>query len=149
MELVQECIFRAFLKPPLMIGAGPIGTRIYYGIESGEVVGDRLTAKLISGGEWALLGPDGYIRIDVRLQAETRDGALIYIQYSGLLEMNDKVQTALASGAGTNYGDHRFFINPRMETGDERYAWVNRTFFVGEGRLLPNLGVEYQIMRPA
>lgn len=31
----------------------------------------------------------------------------------------------------------------------ERYAWVNPTFFVGEGRVLPGLGVEYRVWRPA
>lgn len=149
MKLVQECTFRATLKPPLPIGAGPLGTRIYYEIDSGEMSGERLTGKVISGGEWALLGPDGYIRVDVRLQVQTHDGALIYMQYFGLLEMNEKVQAALASGASTNYGDHTFFTNPRMETGDGRYAWVNRTFFIGEGRLLPNLAVEYRVWRPA
>lgn len=149
MKLVQECTFRATLKPPLPIGPGPLGTRLYYEIDSGEVIGERLAGKLLSGGEWALLGPDGYIRVDVRLQVQTHDGALIYMQYFGLLEMNDKVQAALASGSSTDFGDHVFFTNPRMETGDGRYAWVNRTFFIGEGRLLPKLGVEYRVWRPA
>jgi Protein of unknown function (DUF3237) len=35
------------------------------------------------------------------------------------------------------------------ETGDPRYAWVNTTFFIGEGRVLPGLGVEYRVWRPA
>ena len=33
--------------------------------------------------------------------------------------------------------------------GDERYAWVNRTFFIGEGPILPGLGVEHRVCRPA
>lgn len=36
-----------------------------------------------------------------------------------------------------------------IETGDERYAWVDTTFFIGEGRILPGLGVEYRPWRPA
>ena len=51
--------------------------------------------------------------------------------------------------AGTDFGDQYFFTNPRMETGDPRYAWVNTTFFIGEGRILPGLGVEYRVWRPA
>ena len=149
MKLVQECSFKAMLKPPLPIGAGPIGTRMYYDIIDGEVVGERLRGKVLGGGEWALIGPDGVLRIDVRAQVETHDGAHIYIQYTGILGLNDAVQRALASGAGTDYGDQYFFTNPRMETGDARYAWVNTTFFIGEGRILPGLGVEYRIWRPA
>ena len=45
--------------------------------------------------------------------------------------------------------DQYFFTNPPMETGDPRYTWVNTTFFVGEGHILPGLGVEYRIWRPA
>jgi len=113
------------------------------------VAGDRLRGGLVGGGEWALIGPDGFLRIDVRLQVETHDGAHLYIQYSGLLGLNEAVQAALASGAGTDYGDQYFFTNPRLETGDERYAWVNTTFFIGEGRIFPGLGVEYRVWRPA
>ena len=149
MELVQEFTFTATLKQPLPIGPGPIGTRMYYEITGGLMTGERLRGRLLGGGEWALLGPDGFIRVDVRLQIETHDGAHLYVQYSGLLELNENVQRALERGAGTDYGDQYFFTNPRLETGDARYAWVNTTFFVGEGHILPGLGVEYRVWRPA
>ncbi len=149
MHLVQEFLMTATLKPPLPIGPGPIGTRVYYEVASGEITGDRLRATLVGGGEWALIGPDGFLRVDVRLQATTHDGAHLYIQYTGLLELNEAVRGALASGAGTDFGDQCFFTNPRVETGDARYAWLNTTFFIGEGRLLPGLGVQYRVWRPA
>ena len=149
MKLVQECTFRAALKPPLPIGAGPIGTRVFYEVAEGEIEGERLRGTILGGGEWALIGPDGFLRVDVRLQATTHDGAHLYIQYGGLLELNETVQATLAKGGGTEFGDQYFFTNPRMETGDERYAWVNTTFFVGEGRLLAGPGVEYRVWRPA
>ena len=149
MELVQECTYTAMLKPPLPIGPGPIGTRMYYEVTGGEMRGERLRGRLLGGGEWALFGADGFVRIDVRLQCETHDGAYLYVQYSGLLEVNDAVQGALARGAGTDYGEQYFFTNPRIETGDARYAWVNTTFFIGEGHILPGLGVEYRVWRPA
>lgn len=105
--------------------------------------------ELVAGGEWALIGPDGYLRVDVRAQVETHDGAHIYVQYVGLLEMNEAVQRAIETEGATQISDQHFYVNPRMETGDERYAWVNTTFFVGEGRIAAGLGVEYQIWRPA
>lgn len=149
MKLVQECSFTATLKPPVPVGAGPIGTRMVYEISGGEVVGERLRGRVLGGGEWALIGPDGFLRVDVRAQVETHDGACIYVQYLGLLEMNDAVQRAVGTGGGTEYDDQSFYTNPRMETGDPRYAWVNTTFFIGEGRLRPGPGVEYRIWRPA
>lgn len=149
MNFVEEFTLSAMLKPPLPIGPGPVGTRMYYDVKSGSVRGDRLRGTVLGGGEWALIGPDGFLRIDVRLQVETHDKAHLYIQYSGLLELNDAVQSALEDGSGTDYGEQYFYTNPRIETGDERYAWVNSTFFVGEGHILPDLGVEYRVSRPA
>jgi len=149
MKLVEEFRLNATLKKPLPIGAGPIGTRMFYEVTGGEVSGDRLRGTVLGGGEWALIGPDRFLRVDVRLQIETHDGAHLYVQYVGLLGLSDAVQGALSSGSGTDFGDQYFFTNPRFETGDERYAWLNTTFFVGEGRFLPNLGVEYRVSRPA
>jgi len=149
MELVQEFTLTGKLKPPLPIGSGPIGTRIYYEISGGEIAGDRINGIILGGGEWALIGSDGFLRVDVRLQAETPDGAYLYMQYGGLLELTESVQTAIATGAGTEYGDQYFYTNPRIETGDERYSWVNTTFFIGEGRIFPDLGVQYRVWRPA
>jgi hypothetical protein len=149
MRLVQECSFTATLRPPLSIGPGPIGTRMYYDVSGGEVTGERLRGKVLGGGEWALIGPDGFLRVDVRLQVETHARAHLYVQYVGLLGLNEAVQRALETSGGTDYGDQYFFTNPRMETGDPRYAWVNTTFFIGEGRIRPGLGVEYRVWRPA
>ena len=41
MELVEEFIFNAKLREALPIGAGPIGTRNYLDIISGDVVGEH------------------------------------------------------------------------------------------------------------
>jgi hypothetical protein len=96
-----------------------------------------------------LVGSDGYLRVDVRAQVETNDGAFLYVQYLGLLEVNAVVQNAIANQTGTQFEDQHFYTNPRFETGDARYSWLNTTFFIGEGRMLPGLGVEYRIWRPA
>ena len=149
MKLVHECTFRATLKPPVPVGAGPIGTRMFYEVASGEISGERLRGTLLGGGEWALIGPDGFLRVDVRVQARTHDDAFLYVQYGGLLELNPTVQKAIASGGATEYGEQYFFTNPRFETGDPRYAWLNTTFFVGEGRVIAGPGVEYRVWRPA
>jgi hypothetical protein len=150
MNLVQEFTLNASLFDPLPVGAGPIGTRMYFGAkEGGRIEGERINATILGGGEWALMGPDGFIRVDVRLQAETDDGAFLYVQYVGLLEMNEPVQNALGNRVGTTFEETYFYTNPRIETGDERYAWLNTTFFIGQGHVLPDLGVEYRVWRPA
>jgi hypothetical protein len=149
MKLVEEFTMQAMLKPPVMMGQGPLGLRNYYEIISGEITGDRIKAKVFGGGDWALVGSDGAIRLDVRLQAETDDGALLYAQYSGILVPNEKLLAAMTSAGGTEYGDQYFYSNPRFETGDPRYAWLNTTFFVGQGRAIEGFGVGYRVYRPA
>ncbi len=97
-----------------------------------------------SGADWLLMGPDGVGRLDVRGTFETDDGAHIYVQYHGILVMNEKIAKSMAEGAETQYGDSYFFTQPRFETGDERYAWLNSIVAIGEGRIIPS-AVEYRV----
>ena len=140
---------QAMLKQPLAVGSTPVGLRNYYEITHGEIVGQRIKAKILGGGDWALIGSDGVVRLDVRLQAETDDGAILYAQYSGILQPSEKLMLAMTSGSGTDYGDEYFYSNPRFETGDPRYAWLNHTFLIGQGRAVPGFGVGYRVFRPA
>jgi hypothetical protein len=146
-DLVYEFTYRAQIQPPLDVGAGPLGHRMIFEVTGGEVEGERLNGTIGSGGgEWFLVGADGFGRVDVRLQLTTDDGANIYFQYFGLLEVNDATMGAIGGG-GTDFEDHYFRTNPRLETGDPRYAWVNQTVFVGKGHVLPGLLVEYDVYR--
>lgn len=146
MELIQEFIYRVYLKEPLQIGTGPYGARIYYEIASGEIKGERLAGKLVSGGgDWMISGNDGWWRPDVRAQIQTDDGALLGLSYDGLVEVNQKFQQAVDAAAGTNYEDHYFRIRPKLETGDSRYSWVNHTLFVGKGHIVGPFALEYTV----
>jgi hypothetical protein len=136
-------------EPPLPIGPGPFGTRMFVEIDGGKVEGPDIKGRMLGGGgDWILVGADGFGRIDVRGQMMTDDGAAIYVQYQGILEMNEAVAQKLGdSKRSTDYGDQYFRTTPRLETGDPRYAWVNRTVFVAEGRLPAGSGVEYRVYR--
>jgi len=149
MNLEHEFTYVATLKPPVEIGTGPFGTRSFFEVTGGTLEGKRLKGKVLTGGgDWLLIGPDGYARLDVRAQLLTDDGASLYVQYNGLIQMNQKFADALAKGASTDYGDQYFRTTPRFETGDPRYAWLNQSVFVAEGRL--GLGrVEYKVYRVA
>jgi len=100
-----------------------------------------------AGADWLLIGSDGYGRVDVRGQIVTDDGAAVYVQYFGLLEITKAVGKASVDPTGeTGYGDQYFRIAPRFETGDSRYAWLNTSVFLAEGRIATD-GVEYQVFR--
>jgi hypothetical protein len=149
MNLEHEFSYQATLKAPLDVGPGPYGTRLVVEVTGGRFEGKRLKGKILTGGgDWLLVGSDGFARLDVRAQLVTDDGAAIYVSYFGVLEMNAKTQAALADPAmGTDFADQYFRTNPRFETGDPRYAWLNQALFVGEGRVLPNRTVDYRVYR--
>lgn len=148
MELVHEFTFTAQLAPSVPIGTGPFGTRRIREVVGGEVTGDRIRGRVgTGGGDWVLLGPDGWGRLDVRLTIHTDDDAHLYVQYFGVIEYTDAALAANAGERSSDYGEHYFRTAPRIETGDERYAWVNRTVFVADGRLHPGPVVEYRVHR--
>jgi hypothetical protein len=136
---------RAVLKPPIEVGQGPAGTRNIYDVTDGNFEGPQLKGKVLpSGGDWMLIGEDGVGRLDVRAALETDDGARLFVQYYGVAVLNEAAVEALSGGAETQYGDTYFMTQPRFETGDPRYAWLNAVVAVGEGRVLPS-AVEYRI----
>ena len=131
------------------VGAGPFGHRMSVSVSGGDVSGERLKGKFVgAAADWVLWQPDGFGRLDVRGTLETVDGAYIFFQYFGLLEGTEAVMATLAGGdTPTDFGAQYFFTHPRLETGDERYAWVNQSVFVGEGRVLPGPQVHYKVFR--
>jgi len=133
-------------------GPGPYGHRqLVHGTGGGKVTGDRLNGCLMPpGGDWFLVGDDQGGRLDCRANIKTDDDALIYVQYLGILVLTPDVTAMLAGhNAEPAGGEQYFFTNPRLETGDERYAWVNHTMFLAQGRISPGPRVDYTVYRLA
>src|SRR5688500_14934894 len=117
-ELVQEFEYYADLQPH-NIGPGPFGNRVEATDTGGGLSGDRLKGSFVgAGADWLLASPDGFGRLDVRATLQTVDGAFIYFQYFGLLELTPAVLAIMGGGGDpTNFGDQYFVTNPRLETG--------------------------------
>lgn len=152
LHLIHEFTIRVSIGPPHEVGATPYGNRQYYEMTEGRVTGSRLSGKLLgSGSDWMLTGSDGWMHMDVRIQIETDDGAVILAHYFGPAEANQKLMQAVSTFTPTEFADHSLRSHWVLETGDPRYAWVNQTIFVGQSRLLPpgpdRLGFEHQVYR--
>ncbi len=91
MNLEFEFTLSVPLKAPVDVGPGPFGLRRYFEVSAGAIEGKKLNGKISTGGgDWSLIGADGFSRLDVRTQLVTDDGAFIYVYYTGLLDAADQ-----------------------------------------------------------
>jgi hypothetical protein len=136
-ELVPLCTAHTQLKPPIEVGPGCAGTRVIVEAASFQVKGDRLRAEMAgaAGGDWVLVGPEGTGTLDVRATLRTDDGAIIFTQFNG------KIDSDLSQGLQLPV---TVYVAPRFETGDERYAWLNRIQAVGKGTVHEDLSLDYE-----
>jgi hypothetical protein len=148
-KLIHLFKLEARVDSPVDIGKGLAGTRQIYTVTGGEFEGERLRGSVLpGGGEWLLMGENGVAQPDVRITFQTHDGAHIYVRYTGILEFNEAVGSALAEGRATEFGDTDFLTQVRFECGDPRYEWLSRIIAVGEGRMHPG-HVEYAVYQVA
>ena len=75
---------------------------------------------------------------------EIHRGSLEILDQTGVFVEDEKALDCFAAGGATEYGDVYFMTQPRFETGDPRYAWLNSVVAVGEGRVRPS-AVEYRV----
>ena len=90
--------------------AVPMGTRGIGVVTGGTFEGERLRGTVMTpGADWVLFDAQSMGHIDVRLVLQTDDGVNIYVQYLGVLELNAAMQSALAEGTETRFGDNYFY----------------------------------------
>jgi hypothetical protein len=128
------CTIEAQLGQPLELGTGKAGLRRIIPIIGGTVKGARLSGRVLDlGADWQTIFTDGSAELDTRYAIETTDGALIDIRNFGFRHGPTDVLAQVAKGETVDPALYYMRTQPRLETGDPRYAWVNRTIFVGTG----------------
>ena len=126
------------LAPPQELGAGPLGRRRIIGITGGRFYGGRLSGRVLAGGgDWQVVRDDGVADLDARYTLETTDGALIYVRNRGYRHGPDEVLRRLAAGENIDPSQYYMRTTPLFETGDQRYAWLNRIICVASGARRP------------
>ena len=122
------------LAPAQELGAAPTGRRRIIGITGGHFHGARLSGRVLPGGaDWQVIRADGVAHLDARYTLETGDGALIYVRNEGYRHGPREVLEKLAAGMPVDPELYYMRTTPWFETGDERYAWLNRIVSVGTG----------------
>jgi hypothetical protein len=129
-------LFRAeiTLAPAQELGETPHGRRRIIPITGGRITGERLTGRVLAGGaDWQIVRADGVAELDARYTIETADGALIYVTNRGVRHGPAEVLRKLATGEPVDPALYYMRTTPWFETGDARYAWLNRTVCVATG----------------
>ena len=133
------------LEPAQRVGQTPGGARNIVLVKGGTVAGPKVNGTVLpGGGDWVVTRADGVGELDVRLTIQTGDGALIYMQYRGILDAKPEVFRRVYGGEDVQLSEYYFRTTPRFETSAEAYAWLNSIVCVGVGSLGPNT-VDYRV----
>lgn len=131
LDYTLEHIFSYNLKlnPPEIIGPVPEGIRANVYTAEGTVSG-KVQGKLRPvGGDWVTIRPDGIGITDVRGTIETADGALIYITYTGVMDLGEDGYQKFLQGQLPATAQIR--NAPRLQTAHPNYLWLNRVQCIG------------------
>ena len=132
--LDHVCTLMVELAPIRSMGQGRAGERRIIPIIGGTVSGPELSGRILNfGADWQTVFTDGLAELDTRYAMETHDGATIEILNYGYRHGPEEVIQAIARGEDVPPDAYYMRTHARLETGDARYDWVNKTLFVGTG----------------
>ncbi|WP_407491940.1 DUF3237 domain-containing protein [Pseudooceanicola sp. MF1-13] len=132
--LTHVCDLHVELDPIREMGQGRAGHRRIIPIIGGRVEGPKLNGKLLNlGADWQTIWPSGVAELDTRYAMETHDGAVIEIINYGYRHGPEEVLKRIMAGEVVPADQYYMRTQARLETGDPRYDWVNRTLFIGTG----------------
>lgn len=133
-SLEHVCDLSIDLDPIRQMGMGRAGVRRIIPIVGGSVSGPRLGGKVLNvGADWQTVFTNGLAELDTRYALETHDGATIEVVNYGFRHGPKEVIDAIARGEEVDPSSYYMRTHARLETGDERYHWVNQTLFIGVG----------------
>ena len=122
------------VKPPESFGPAPDGLHVTFYIESGEIRGPKINAKIRGeGGDWMIVRRDGVGVADVRITYETDDGALLLSRYYGIFDLGPGgYERALRQ----EYDPvPPLVLAPQFLTSHPNWLWLNRLQCLAVGRV--------------
>jgi len=135
---VPRCEFcfgeRVELEPVRVIGPSTLGVRQLIPITGGSAFG-AVSGRILPGGaDLQRIRADGVVELDARYTIETDDAELIRVENRGIFH---------AQG-GTPYVRTTAEFETRLEG---PYAWLHRSVFIGDVRLLSAEAVAIRFFR--
>jgi hypothetical protein len=123
------------VSPPEVIGPCPDGIHANFYFTGGSITGPKVFGKIRPvGADWLTLRRDGVAVLDVKATAETDDGALLYIYYTGIIDTGENGYEDFVKGIPPAEGV-AVRSSPRIQTSHPNYLWLNRVHCLGIGQV--------------
>ena len=118
-----------------MLGTTSAGQRVIQEFRGVRLEGERIRATMTAkaGADWLTISDEGRATIDIRVLVRTDDGALVYVVLDGRADW----------WAGLGRGP--IYSTAWLESGDERYAWVNHLPLVSKGEVTQGRAVAHEL----
>jgi hypothetical protein len=149
-ELEFEMTYHLSVRGPVQATDGsPENPRIqYWEMANATLAGPRIDAtSALAGNDWFTPLPGGYGRPHVRLPFLTKDGALVLLEYGGVVHASDAFQQAVANDTATEWDAQYMRMALTFETTSPRYQWLTESLFLARGRLRGAKSIEYEVLR--
>jgi hypothetical protein len=131
--------FDVVVAPPGEIGETGIGERRMIPIIGGTVAGPRLNGRILPGGaDFQIIRPTGVTELFARYVIEAEDGALIYVENSGIRDGPAELTALLRRGETVDPVLIYFRTSPRFETASLRHQFLARRVFLAAGARYPD-----------
>jgi hypothetical protein len=148
-ELAWEMTYQLEVAGPVDVDAASApSTPQYWEMTRATLEGPRIKAMSpLTGNDWFQPLGDGYGRPHVRLPFRTEDGAVVLLEYRGLVHASDAFAAAVEHDESTQWDDQYMRMAMWFDTADPGYAWLAHHIFLARGRLLAAHTLEYDVYR--
>src|SRR4051794_38808639 len=140
-QLATRYVFSLAIRIGAPIVAGEIGwgMRRIIPILGGEVRGQGMHGTIFPGGaDFQVIRPNGFTELEAKYAFEMEDGAIVYIENTGIRFGPKDALDRIARGEIVDPSLIYFRSVPKFETGSESYRWLMEHLFIGVGARHPD-----------
>jgi hypothetical protein len=132
---------------PIVAGDIGHGIRRIIPIVGGEVRGEAIRGTIFPcGADFQIIRPDGFSELEAKYGFETDDGAVVYVENTGIRSGPKHLLDRIAKGETVDPSLIYFRSVPKFETGAAKYRWLMESLFIGVGARHPDR-VEIDVYR--
>jgi len=150
MELEPAMVYRLDVTGPVESTDDSASNprRQFWQMTGATLEGPNIRATTVMPGvDWYTPYPQGFGRPHVRLALRTDDGAVVLLEYHGIVQASRAFTHAVELNTSTQWSDQYMRMALTFDTSSERYAWLMESLFIARGRLLGAKAIEYDVYR--